>query len=191
MLKLLLAACLVVSSAQAVPQTTPAPVDVDQDKPILQVSCRLPGGRSMGTAFRIGKVIISANHVTDYANCTIDGAKIEARHVPGLDFSIAPSGAGEYLKIDCGGFVAGRKYLAIGYARGAPFLTGVALVGTGKKSGQFSLLVGIFTVVPGMSGGPVIDADTLKVVGIVNIYDAPNGISGSVALKDTPVCAKA
>jgi hypothetical protein len=188
MLKLLLAACLVVSSAQAVPETTPAAVDVDRDKPILQVSCPITGGRSMGTAFRVGKVILSANHVTDYANCTIDGTKIEARHVPGLDFSIAPSGAGEYLKIDCGGYIAGHRYIAVGYARGAPFLTGVSLVAIGRKAGPFSLLAGIFTVVPGMSGGPVIDADTLKVVGIVNIYDAPNGISGSVALKDTPLC---
>jgi hypothetical protein len=188
MLKLLTAACFVMLSAQAVPETTPAPIDVDRDKPILQVSCPINGGRSMGTAFRVGKVILSANHVTDYAGCTIDGQRIEARHVPGLDFSIASSELGAYLKIDCGGYIEGHRYLAIGYARGAPFLTGVALVGTGHKSGQFSLLVGIFTVVPGMSGGPILDADTLKVVGLVNIYDAPNGISGSVALKDTPLC---
>jgi hypothetical protein len=188
MLKLLLAACLVVSSAQAVPETTLTPVDVDSAKPILQVACPAKGGRSMGTAFRIGRVIISANHVTDYSGCSIDGAPISSRHTPGLDFSITPSADGAFLKIDCAGYIEGHQYLAIGYARGMPFLTGVALRGTGQKSGLFSLLSGIFTVVPGMSGGPIIDVDTGKVVGIVNIYDAANGISGSVALKDTPVC---
>jgi hypothetical protein len=98
--------------------------------------------------------------------------------------------AGKYLKIDCGGFVKGRQYVAVGYARAAPFLTTVALEATGQTYDGFAILVGIFTVVPGMSGGAVLDADTGKVVGTVNVYNMEQGWSGSVPLSETPLCRK-
>ena len=39
-----------------------------------------------------------------------------------------------------------------------------------------------------MSGGPVIDEETGKVVGLINVFQEPEGISGSVELKNTSVC---
>jgi hypothetical protein len=41
-----------------------------------------------------------------------------------------------------------------------------------------------------MSGGPVLDAETGKVVGTINVYDEPSGMSGSVPLSETPVCKR-
>ena len=185
MLKALAAMALLVSTP-SVPQTvTPAPK-------IPRVVCFVtPTSLAMGTAFRIGPhLLLSVRHVTDEENCYIDGEAIKVTYkAPGQDFSIlSDDRAGPFLKVDCGGFVKGRKYIAIGHARGLEQLTTVELTGTGTKSGQFSILSGIFTYVPGQSGGPTIDVETGAVVGTNNVYDMERGLSGSVALKDTPIC---
>lgn len=181
---------LVAAAALLVPSaTTPATVDISPAA-IVQVICPTATGYSAGTAFRIGHgLMLSVNHVTHYSRCTIDDAPVKVSYVaPDADFSMLGGGEGSFLKIDCGGFVRGRKYLAIGYARGLPVETVVPLIGTGKSSGGLAVLIGIFTVVPGMSGGPIVDAETGAVVGTVNTYDFERGLSGSVELKGTPVC---
>ena len=76
----------------------------------------------------------------------------------------------------------------LGYARGLDTLTTVDLTATGTSMDIFAVLSGVFTVVPGMSGGPVIDPQTGKVVGIVNLYNMQAGMSGSIPLKATPIC---
>lgn len=182
-------ACLLL----AVPSSTaPATHDTAQidEGAILQVICPMVGGWSAGTAFRIGPTIyLSVNHVTAPGTCTIDGKKIVVAYASKTqDFSMVAGNPGPFLKVDCGGFVKGRKYIAIGYARGLPFETTVELVGTGQKSGPYSVLVGIFTVIPGMSGGAVVSEETGAVVGLVNVYDFQHGTSGSIALADTPIC---
>jgi hypothetical protein len=98
--------------------------------------------------------------------------------------------AGKYLKIDCGGFVKGRQYVAVGYARGLSSLTAIELEATGETFDGYSVLVGMLTVIPGMSGGAVLDEETGKVVGTVNVYNFEQGWSGSVPLSETPVCKK-
>jgi hypothetical protein len=45
-------------------------------------------------------------------------------------------------------------------------------------------------VIPGMSGGPIVDAETGRVVGTVNKENFEAGLSWSVQLKDTPICKK-
>jgi hypothetical protein len=95
---------------------------------------------------------------------------------------------GPYLHVDCGGFIKGSDYEATGYARGAPFRTTVNVTDTGVSRGGLEALVGIFTFIPGQSGGPVVDSGSGYVVGTVNTYDAEDGVSGSVELKGTPVC---
>lgn len=165
---------------------------------IVQVSCPvavngIPIGAATGTAFKIGRnFLVSVKHVTTFGNCSIGGLPIQAWQHPGKDFSLIQAQVpGPSLDIDCNGYVKGRRYLAIGYARGRPFQTTVELEGTGETYGGFDVLKGMFTVIPGMSGGPVIDAETGKVVGVINVYNFQLGHSGSIPLRDTSLCAKA
>jgi hypothetical protein len=168
-----------------------APVPVAPAIPesaVEKVTC-IPG---VGSAFRIGKnTFVSVKHVTSLGGCVIDGKPIEVVYThPTKDFSIIKADSpGPTLRIDCGGFVANRKYSARGYARGIAEIS-IELVGTGKERAGLSILWGIFTVIPGQSGGAVIDDLTGKVVGTINAYDAPQGYSGSVELRGTPLCAK-
>ena len=173
--------------AMSLAASTESGLPADAHPEIVQVSC-LTGA---GSAFRIGPhLIVSANHVTSLSLCSIGSERTIVVDVSG-DFSLVKSEieAPYYLKVDCDGFRPGRKYKALGYARGLKTLTEVDLTGTGLMEGQFSLLSGVFTVIPGQSGGPVLDAETGSVVGIVNVFNMQAGLSGSIALKDTPVCA--
>lgn len=163
-----------------------APSSIITQSPVLQVFCPLGLGASFGSAFRVGAVIVSVDHVTNPGTCEIDGEKVKVLYTKG-DFSILEGRAGPSLKIDCEGFKAGRKYIARGYARGGPEVE-VELTGTGKYGHGFAILRGLFTVIPGQSGGPIVDAETGKAVGTVNVYDYPAGRSGSIELKDTPLC---
>lgn len=187
MLRSLLAAALLAIPAPTMPQTV-------QPSPIVQVKCPIPGGYSMGTAFRVGpSLLVSVNHVTKYPGCMIAGRPIKVLYSSqSRDFSMITDGeVGPYLHVDCGGFVKDYDYNAVGYARGAPFRTTVTITATGVLERGVEALVGIFTVIPGQSGGPVLDSGSGYAVGTVNFYDAERGISGSVELKDTPVCGVA
>jgi hypothetical protein len=161
-------------------------------KAISTVTCFSKKGVWMGTAFRIGPqgLTLSVNHVTSSGRCFISGKEIEiAYKSPVADFSELNGRPGPWLPIDCGGFVKDRKYLAVGHARGLDELTTVELTGTDTidKDGQ-ARLEGVFSVIPGQSGGPVIDAETGRVVGTINMEDFEEGLSWSVPLKGTPVC---
>lgn len=191
MFKLLLAAAIAAVPVNVSPTIPPSVTAAPQ---IPRVGCIVsPTMASMGTAFRIGPhLLLSVRHVTDEPRCYIDGRPITvAWNSPTADFSIlTDSREGPYLKVDCGGFVKGRKYLAIGHARGLAELTVVELTGTGVVKDGVAVLSGIWTVIPGQSGGPIIDAETRRVVGTVNFYDMAHGLSGSVELRGTPVCSK-
>jgi hypothetical protein len=182
-MKALIACAALLSLGASEPTFTPASVP---GSPIVQVKCL--GGS--GTAFRIGpQEIASVNHVTSLGGCFIDGEAINVSYHRG-DFSIVtPKDVSDsYLTVNCGGFVKGRRYVATGYARGLNKLQDVQLTGTGTTMGPFAILSGVFTVIPGMSGGPVIDPASGEAVGTINIYNYPAGLSGSVPFKDTPLC---
>jgi hypothetical protein len=184
MLRSLLAAALVVVPAPAVPQTEPAPS-------VPKVLCRHEHGYSAGTAFRIGPhLLVSVNHVTSASRCEIDGEPIHVIYAsPKADFSIlSDARSGKWLKVDCSGFVAGHRYVAVGHARAMDELTLVPMVATGSTFGSLSLLAGIFTAQPGQSGGPIMDAETGRVVGTVNTAEWSRGLTGSVELKGTSIC---
>jgi hypothetical protein len=187
-------------AASAAALLIPAPVatanvqqEVISPSAIVQVICPETGGWSAGTAFRVGPggIELSVNHVTKPGTCLIDGKPIKVSYAsPDSDFSMIDGDAGKYLKIDCGGFVKGRQYVAVGYARGLSSLTAIELEATGETFDGYSVLVGMLTVIPGMSGGAVLDEETGKVVGTVNVYNFEQGWSGSVPLSETPVCKK-
>jgi hypothetical protein len=178
---------LPVPVAPAIPETV-----VIDPASIVQVICPTDDGYKAGTAFRVGNdLMLSVNHVTSGGDCFINGQRVVVRYASeDEDFSMLEGSPGPSLKIDCGGFVRGRRYIAIGFARGLPTETSVELYGTGMSDDGLALLTGMFTVIPGQSGGPVIDAETGKVVGTVNTDDFQQGISGSVELRGTPVCRK-
>ena len=176
-------------SAVIVPSTSDVVIDPTA---LVQVICVKGTDEYAGTAFRVGNgVLLSVNHVTESGRCTINGAPISKWYKsPNSDFSMLHGDSGAAIKVDCGGFVKGHHYVAVGYGRGLQTLTEVDLVAIGQndpRNGQ-ALLSGVFAVVPGQSGGAILDEDTGKAVGMVNAEDYEDGISWSVALRDTPIC---
>lgn len=158
---------------------------------VARVNCPF----NSGTAFRIGRYTwLSVTHVTRNGGCTIGGEQFKLEwNDPDRDFTILhlEKRPGKGLAIDCEGFKRGRIYIAIGHARGNAVQTSIPLVATGDTREGFAVLHGIFTVIPGQSGGPIIDKLTGKVVGTVNVYQPQQGWSGSVPLSETAACADA
>lgn len=105
-------------------------------------------------------------------------------------------------KVDCKGYVSGKSYVALGitsFQERSALFRRVTLTANGYEN----IVVGGMEVngirqldgyiVPGMSGGPIDDAETGKVVGITNVgyfgnNGDPLGISYSYELKDTILC---
>lgn len=184
------AASSLLMPAQIAPASV-TPMTIISPEAIVQVICYGKGETDSGTAFRVGPdgQMLSVNHVTNSGTCYIGGKPIG--HVwksPTADFSMVDGDEGPYLSIDCGGFVKGRTYIAMGYARGiADVQLQLVALGVNDSNGQ-ALLESMVPVIPGMSGGPIVSADTGRVVGVVNAENFEAGISWSVALKDTPIC---
>ncbi len=177
----MLGAALALAPTAAVPT-------VPKIGPVVRVACL----GSTGSAVRITRdLLVSVKHVTKGVGCAIDGKFINVWHHPTRDFSIITmKGDGPRLKFDCGGFVKGRTYLATGYARGLHTLTTIEIKATGERIAGFDALWGVFTVIPGQSGGAMIDKETGKLVGVIAVFDPFKGLSGSVPLSETSICQK-
>ena len=173
--------------------TTAVPQPVEED-PVPKVICRVPGGYIAGTAFRVGpQYLITVGHVIAQGKCEIDGQPIKVAYRSAkADFAILEDErAGKSLMVDCNGYQEGRQYIIRGHARGLDTLIDVPAIALGRHyddTPTLSLLVGVFTAQPGQSGGPIIDAQTGKVVGTTNTGDWKSGITGSVELKGTSIC---
>lgn len=155
-----------------------------------QVSC----DKARGTAFRIGQTTyMTAAHVVSTNNgaCKINGNPVTIIEFDGaLDYAIIEAGppVREHLRLSCEGYNKSEWYWSNGYAFGLAFQTSVALYSSAFDSDTgMRLFIGKHTVIPGMSGGPVMNAKG-EVVGIVNMYNPLFGISFSRALKDTSIC---
>lgn len=160
-----------------------ASVEVAHYPKVEQVIC----SNSRGTAFEAGGKIISVAHVTTNPGCSINSVPIIASNSETQDFSIIAGKARGY-RINCNGFRDGEMYWAVGYANGLAIQEVITLVGTGEyASNGMAVLWGWPTVIPGMSGGPVINLRG-EVVGTINMYNRILPVSLSVALKDTPLC---
>jgi hypothetical protein len=156
---------------------------------VEQVIC----DNSFGTAFRIGpNRLLSVDHVTGHEGCTVDNEPITVEFADeGLDFSIALSArpGSNIARYSCDGIKAGAWVYAIGHAKGWPRQQMIALVSRGWRLPEngWAILHGSGTVVPGMSGGPVINARG-EVVATVNAYNPWINLSFVRELKDTPIC---
>jgi hypothetical protein len=184
-----LAALLALVPVSATPQTTPASsLELVHYPLVHRVDC-LEG---RGTAFRVGGVHwLSVAHVTALHACSIDGQAITVTEQDGkrdfaqLDAGIMPANG---FKINCKGFIPGHWYFAIGYPQGGPIQVALALYATYAKTADGRrVLLGDYTVIPGMSGGPILAEDG-SVVGVVNAYLPGTSISISRELRDTSVC---
>lgn len=167
--------------------TTSAELDTI-NQATVQVSCN--GGA--GSAVNIGKYYVSVKHVTNMTGCKINGLPIKVHFTAATyDFSIIenPNG-GPHLDVDCVGYVPARRYLAVGHARGLEENTALELTGTGivNLAKSMAALAGVVTVIPGQSGGAIVDETTSKLVGVINSYEYEEGYSGSVPLALTPIC---
>ena len=173
---------LVAASLALVPMESQV-YSIPADPRIVLVDC----DNSRGSAFRVGPHnYVSVAHVTDDKGCKINGQPFKVEFA----FITTSEDRPGFMRIDCGGFKLGHRYLGLGYARGRPNITAVEIVGTGEKVAGLAWLVGLATVIPGQSGGPVVDRETMRPVGTVNRYNAMVGASGSVALADTALCKK-
>lgn len=186
------AAILAALASSLVPVVPAVPKTILPMEAVPKVFCpQDDGGAFYGTAFRIGPhLLLSVKHVTSLPHCTIDGTPIHILYTSAkADFSILfDDRAGKWLKVDCNGFVAGRKYIAIGHPRAVDQIVAVPMTATGDTEDGEALLVGVFTAQPGHSGGAIIDAQTGDVVGTINTGDWEDGITGSVELKGTSIC---
>jgi hypothetical protein len=156
---------------------------------VVQIMC----DKVAGSAFRVGpSTFLSVAHVTHNSGCKINGRPFKEIAQSG-DFVVLSYDVDDrhWFKVNCGGYQKGHSYIGLGFAHALDTQTEVDMTAIGEKDGRLSLLLAVFTVVPGMSGGPILDADTGEVVGTVNTFDPETGVSGSMELKSTPVCAHA
>ena len=149
--------------------------------------------KGSGTAFRTGPTtMISVAHVTDNEGCKVAGQPFTVANDPGLDFSVitTPVKRGGAFRINCDGFKVGEWYYAAGYAYGRPWQQTVTLRAIATDNGRgLAVLHGYPTVIPGMSGGPIMNAAG-EVVGTVNRYTPWAPFSFSQSLSETSVCRK-
>lgn len=159
-----------------------------QDFPgVYRIDCE----EGRGTAVQIGHHrLISAAHVTAMHGCAVGGKPVTVTEQDGArDFAeISADVPGPGLKMSCEGYHAGEWVWSVGYAHGASFQTAIALYATYIKDREGKrVLIGPYTVIPGMSGGPIMNARG-EVVGIVNAYVPDTEISFSRDLRDTDLC---
>jgi hypothetical protein len=185
--QMLVAATLVVGQTPVVPAPPRANVD---DAQLL-----VCGNRS-GTVWRIsGDRYVTASHVSEVSNCSLGGRPIRViQSDVALDYAVLSSsrGEGREYEIDCGGFVAGEVYRAIGWARGTDLLA-LPVAATGETwAGQLGNTTGTYSfhllrggAIPGMSGGPVLNRAG-KVVGMVNAGSPSTLLSRPMS--ETPMC---
>jgi hypothetical protein len=152
--------------------------------------------RATGTGFKLADgTWVSASHVTENANCKVDGVPII---VTGYDertdystFTVPGDRRVGGMTPDCSGFKDKTWYWGVGHARGLPTLTAVPVLysrfmNEARHSRDWAILI-YNRFIPGQSGGAVLN-NAGEVTGIVNAFAIFFPASFSIALQDTPIC---
>lgn len=149
---------------------------------------------SRGTAWRLSRGrFASVDHVTSNAGCTINGKPIKVEHSdPFGDFSIVTveDDVEGGIPVNCAGFFHGNHYYSVGYARGWPVSVVITIRANNffhNSFRQWQIFTGIEYVIPGMSGGPILNSAG-EAVGEVNAYNKWEGLSWSRPLSETVLC---
>ena len=178
-----------VALALSAPASSEQPDMVFQNYPLVR---RVDCAEGRGTAFKVAGQWLSAAHVTSLHGCKIDGQPIiPIEGDESNDFSRfnVNSTVANGFVIDCDGYKPGHWYWAIGHARGAPFQTAIAAYATiHTHISGMRVLLSMNLFIPGMSGGPVVDPETGKVVGIVNARNEEYQVNFSRELRETSLC---
>ena len=164
-------------------------------------------GGALGTAVYIDSrgIFMTAHHVSEYEQCTdaISGKPLNTYYSDEEnDFallSMDTKGDNRFVQTSCAGFVTGKTYYSVGFAKGYD-LSIHKVVATNKYSGKDFVVDGIArpnahlrklegVLIQGMSGGAMIDLETGIVVGINNVT-LPWTEAYSKELKDTVLCRK-
>jgi hypothetical protein len=186
---------LLCAGALALACVSPAKAEQAYTHPhVRQVVCYFGNMMGRGTAWRISKGrFVSVSHVTGRGgSCYIDGKPITVEHDdPFGDFSIVRTDDRTEggIPLNCNGYYHGYHYYSVGYARGQH--PSVAITLRANKLffnffAQWQIFTGIETVIPGMSGGPILNASG-EAVGAVNAYNK-QGVSWSRSYKETVLC---
>lgn len=158
-----------------------APYSFDHSA-VVRVECN--GGLSVGSAVKIGEQeYITAAHVVSSGACTIEGQPIKNVYL-NIDQDFATFDGpknNRRIKVSCRGYSRNDNYLSVGYAFGWERKTYEPLIYSGIDLDGFASFTG--EIIPGMSGGPVIDYSG-RVVGINNM----RWPARSMALRDTKIC---
>lgn len=163
---------------------------------VRQVICYFDTGMvGRGTAWRLSKGrFASVSHVTGRGGrCYIDAKPISIEYDdPWGDFSVVRvedkvSGG---IPVNCGGYQHLNAVYSIGYARGNPWSVAITLFPNmlyQNDHPKWQIFTGIETVIPGMSGGPILNAQG-EAVGSVNAFNPFFGLSFSRPLSRTVLC---
>lgn len=155
-------------------------------------------GEFTGSGSVIGRdTVITASHVVGKATeCRIMGipaAVTENR--TDRDYAILTirtTSSAQRFPIDCGGFVRGRTYYAVGYAGGRTFAVTKLIAGLKEAIDYNGTVISVRDLLGrsyrGMSGGPVIDSEGNQVGTLISISLAGPDTTHSLELKDTSVC---
>lgn len=160
---------------------------------VRQVFC----DRARGTAVRLEKGrFATVSHVTRNSGCQIEGQPVTLEYDdPTRDFAIVtiendPGWGG--VELNCSGFQEGQWYYSVGYARGIPASVVISI----RNGGPFifhtvwrgwSIFKGIEYIIPGMSGGMVMDFYG-RMTGMNNAYNDLEGLSWSLPISETILC---
>jgi hypothetical protein len=174
----------------ALTSAAPSPVEKVPYSSIKLIRC----GRASGTLFQVAPgVLMTAAHVTRNGPCSVDDVPLEIMlEDNALDYALLRGTVGQPMTLLCKEMKRGRTFYGIGYAGGryrmdsrlfAQSRTKANVEGT-SYSGMMRFGGG---VIPGMSGGPVIDGEG-RVVAIVNASNAELSTALGRSVKDTILC---
>ena len=174
----------------ALASAAPVPVEKLPYSSIRLIRC----GRASGTVFQIAPgLLMTAAHVTSNGPCSVDGVPLEITlEDDALDYALLRGTIGTPMTLLCKELKRGRTYHGIGYAGGryrmdsrlfAQSRVHVDVEGT-SYSGMMRFGGG---VIPGMSGGPIIDRKS-RVVAIVNASNSAFSTALGRLVKDTQPC---